>query len=392
MKKSLYVLYKPNNMLVGRLIYTGRRPTFEYDTDFIKSGLNLSPFNLELETGMQTSDAKFRGYLHGVFDDSLPDGWGMLLMDRELKKRGIDTHITPIDRLAYIGCSAMGALSYIPSMDSDDDIVFDISEIARDSVRLFDGEIKDVIPAIIHAGGSPGGARPKVLVGISGNTMVSGEKEIPDGYEHWIIKFSAKKDIPTAGKEEYAYYLMAQDAGLNMMESRLFDIDGNRFFGSKRFDRINGKPIHMHTVGNLVDANFREPSLDYSMLCKLTSILTGNHDDVLMMYRIMVFNIAIKNQDDHAKNFSFLMDDNGKWRIAPAYDITRSITASNEHSTSVNGKGFNISSKDMLRIASDIGISDVEAQDIIDVVYAVTADSIDYMERAGISQPVLEPV
>lgn len=384
MRKSLDVIYRPRDLLVGRLAYDGRRPLFEYDTGFIQTGLNLSPFHLKLATGIQTSDARFRGYLHGLFDDSLPDGWGLLLMDRELKKRGFNAPVTPLDRLAYIGDSAMGALSYRPCMDSEDDSVFDISEIARDSVRLFEGEISDVLPAIVRAGGSPGGAGPKVLVGISGETMVSGEKAIPDGYEHWIIKFAARKDIPRAGREEYACYLMAVDAGLNMMKSRLFEVDGNSFFSSKRFDRMDGKPVHMHTAGNLVDANFREPSLDYGLLCKLTSVLTGRYDDLLMMFRMMVFNLAIENQDDHAKNFSFLMHDDGAWRLAPAYDLTRSITAANEHATSVNGKGSDISHQDMLHMASEVGISNADANDIIDRVGSVVANMAAYMKTAGI--------
>ena len=384
--KTLDVIYKPRDMLLGRLLHKGHDLLFEYDQAFVESGLNLSPFKLRLKTGMQKSDARFRHYLHGLFDDSLPDGWGLLLMDRELTKKRIKLPPSPLDRLAYIGDSAMGALSYRPSIDAgNDNVLFDIREVADESVKLFEGEIETVLPAMARAGGSPGGARPKVLVGINGNMMVSGEGNIPDEYEHWIIKFAARKDLDTAGKKEFAYYLMAQDAGLNMMESRLFDVGEHKFFGTKRFDRIGNETIHMHTVANLVDANFREPALDYETLCKITSILTRNHQDLLMMYRMMVFNVAIENQDDHSKNFSFLMDDHGVWRLAPAYDLTRSILAANEHSTSVGGKGNHISRTDMLNVADNAGISASDANEMIDQVYEVVADTADYLEKAEVS-------
>ncbi|MDQ6981673.1 MAG: type II toxin-antitoxin system HipA family toxin [Mariprofundus sp.] len=381
--KSLDIIYDPRGILVGRLYCYGRDILFEYDKAFLETGLNLSPFKLKFAVGVQKSDAEFRHRLHGLFDDSLPDGWGLLLMDKELRKRGISTPPTPLERLAYIGGAAMGALSYRPSMrDGQCNDLFDIQQVAEESVRLFEGEINDVLPAIARAGGSSGGARPKVLVGICDHKMVSGEKGIPDGYEHWIIKFAAKKDLAIAGKHEFACYLMAKDAGLDMMESRLFHVGDHYFFGTKRFDRMGDQKIHMHTAANLVDANFREPALDYETLCRITTLLTGNQADVLMMFRIMVFNVAIKNQDDHAKNFSFLMDDCGVWRLAPAYDLTQSILPSNEHSTSVAGKGCNISRDDMLVVAKNAGISSSGAREIIEQIYDVTSREHDYMDAA----------
>jgi|UPI000376A800 serine/threonine-protein kinase HipA len=378
--KMLDVIYKPRNMLLGRLLQQGHQIWFEYDQAFLATGLNLSPFKLKFKEGMQKSDAKFRHNLHGLFDDSLPDGWGLLLMDRELRQRGVSFPLSPLDRLAYIGESAMGALSYQPSADSaNDDAMFNISDIAEHAIKLFEGEIETVLPAMARAGGSPGGARPKVLVGIHGKQIVSGEGDLPDGYEHWIIKFAARDQLKTAGRMEYAYYRMAVDAGLNMMESRLFHVGDNSFFGTKRFDRLGNQRVHMHTVANLIDANFREPALDYETLCKITLMLTKNHQDLLMMYRMMVFNVAIQNQDDHAKNFSFLMDDAGEWRLSPAYDLTQSILAVNEHTTSVLGKGKAISHPDMLKLAHAIGITTSEANEIIDKVNEVVNNTSIYM-------------
>jgi len=270
--RRLSVIYKPGNMLVGTLLQSGRETLFEYDSNFIETGLNLSPYTLPLQRGIQKSAPRMRGGLHGLFDDSLPDGWGLLLMDRELRKRGHAGPYLPLDRLAYVGDTAMGALSYEPAESPEpDDELFDLRAMAQDAVKFYEGEIDQVLPALARAGCSPGGARPKVLVGINGqNHMVSGESDLPDGYDHWIIKFAAKNEIKNAGRREYVYYLMAQDSGLAMMESRLFDVDGVSYFGTRRFDRVGNKRIHMHTAGNLIDADFRQPSMSYLNLCKLT--------------------------------------------------------------------------------------------------------------------------
>ena len=379
MKKSLNVIYRPRDMLVGNLIQHGNEIMFNYSGEFMDSGLNLSPFKLKFAPGLQRSDARFRQYLHGVFDDSLPDGWGVLLMDKELRRIGMRDTISPLDRLAFIGDNAMGALSYQPSIDHKDNNreLFDICKIAEDSIRFFDGETDDILPILARAGGSPGGARPKALIGLKGDKIISGESSLPEGYEPWLIKFAAKKEAATAGYMEYAHYRMAIDAGLKMMESRLFDVDGVQYFGTKRFDRIGNKRVHFHTVGNLVDANFREPALDYEALLRITRVLTRNRKDELMMFRLMVFNVAIENRDDHAKNFSFLMDDNGTWRMAPAYDLTRSVHL-REHSTSVAGKGRDITRADMLAVASESGISLSDAHEIMDQVLDVVSASEKY--------------
>ena len=371
--KSLDVIFKPQDIVMGRLHENKGKILFEFTDEFIGLGLNVSPFHLKLAQGIQTSSASFRHGLHGLFDDSLPDGWGLLLMDKNLRARGMKEPFTALDRLAYIGDNAMGALSYRPSLEQDDNgnELFDLQEVANHSVNVFEGIITDVLPILARAGGSPGGARPKVLVGIHGKQMISGECDLPDGFEHWLIKFAAKKDLKTAGVMEYSHYQMALDAGLNMMESRLFSVGEYQFFGTKRFDRINHKRIHVHTAGNLIDADFRSPSLDYESLIKLTRILTRNESDVLLMFRLMVFNVAIQNQDDHAKNFSFIMDDHGEWRLSPAYDLTRSIVPSNQHATSVNGKGAGISKNDMLAVADKSAINQSDALEIISHVFGV---------------------
>jgi len=368
--KQLHVIYQPENILVGTLLQHDRQLLFEYDPAFIESGLNLSPYTLPLQPGMQKGKAGMRHGLHGLFDDSLPDGWGLLLMDRELRRQAYSGSIQPLDRLAYIGDRGMGALSYAPALESNNDLaLFDICAMAEEAVKFYEGDIDQVLPALTRAGGSPGGARPKVLVGINDqDQMISGEADLPAGYDHWIIKFSARRELDTAGRLEYDYYRMAKAAGLSMMESRLFEVDGIAYFGTRRFDRQDNRRIHMQTAGNLVDADFRQPSMSYLDLCRLTYDLTRNYSDMLMMYRIMVFNVLVYNRDDHAKNFAFLMGRSGEWRLAPAYDLTRSDGPGGEHTTDVEGKGKDIGRADMRNVADSAGIDAATANEILEQV------------------------
>jgi len=385
--RRLSVIYKPRNMLLGTLLQSSRDILFEYDADFIESGLNLSPYSLPLQRGMQKSAPRMRHGLHGLFDDSLPDGWGLLLMNREFGKRGMAEPYLPLDRLAYIGDNAMGALAYEPAESADgDDCLFDLSAMAEEAVKFYAGEIDQVLPALARAGGSPGGARPKVLVGLNGkNQMVSGEGDLPSGYDHWIIKFAARHEMAHAGKQEYACYLMARDAGLSMMESRLFEVDGICCFGTRRFDREGNRRIHMHTAGNLVDADYRQPCMSYLDLCKLTYDLTKSYGDMLMMFRMMVFNVLIRNRDDHVKNFAFLMDTDGDWKLAPAYDLTCSSGPGDEHTTDVAGKGRDITGADMLKVASEAGINASRAKEIIGKVQDVVAHSAGYADQVDLA-------
>lgn len=303
-----------DSILIGRLAEEQRRLYFEYAPEFLETGLNLSPLRLPFQAGLfEHTDYDF-GPLPGLFDDSLPDGWGLLLMDRHFRSRGHElAEITPLDRLSWLGTGTMGALTYHPAKDrtnSDVDL-FDLHELSRQSRDILDGVAVEILPQLLKAGGSPGGARPKVLVGFNPLTdrIVSGEDDLSDGYEHWIVKFHGGTDMLDSGAVEYAYSQMARAASLDMPSTKLFETsEGDRFFGAKRFDRESNRRFHIHTFGNLVQTNFRIPSADYGDLLKATSLLTRNHQDVLRVFRRMVFNVLTHNRDDHVKNFSFMMD------------------------------------------------------------------------------------
>ncbi|MBL7221507.1 MAG: HipA N-terminal domain-containing protein, partial [Phycisphaerae bacterium] len=234
----------PGELLpVGTLAEDRGRVYFEYRPEFLDTGLNLSPFALPFEAGLVEHIDREFGPLPGLFDDSLPDGWGLLLMDRHFRSRGLNpAEVTALDRLSWLGTRTMGALTYHPPAQREDlDAgLFVLHDLARHSQDILEGAAVDVLPQLLRAGGSPGGARPKVLVGFDpgSDEIISGEDDLPDQFEHWIVKFAARADSPDAGAVEYAYSLLAADAGIDMPTTRLFETaEGERFFGVKRFDR-----------------------------------------------------------------------------------------------------------------------------------------------------------
>jgi serine/threonine-protein kinase HipA len=243
-----------------------------------------------------------------------------------------------------------------------------------------------VLPQLLRAGGSPGGARPKVLVGVSGDSILSGEDDLPPGYTAWIVKFPARQDSPDAGPGELAYSLMAREAGLAMPPARLFETArGERFFGVERFDRQGDHRYHVHTFGNLIHSNFRIPSCDYRQLLEVTRILTRDHQAVLECYRRMVFNVLTHNRDDHVKNFAFRMTDAGDWKLAPAYDLVFAEGPGGEHTMTIAGEGRAPARRHLLRLAAPAGIADRDAESILDEVAAAATRWRVHARHTGVS-------
>lgn len=377
---------------VGTLAEDRGRVYFEYDSEFLATGWNLSPLRLPFEPGLfEHTDHEF-GPLPGVFDDSLPDGWGLLLMDRHLHSLGLDAAaVSPLDRLSRLGTRTMGALTYHPPAHTEDadSTIFDLHDLARHSQEILTGTAVEVLPQLLRAGGSPGGARPKVLVGFrpDDEAVVSGEEELQEGFEHWIVKFAAKEEEPDAGPIEYAYSQMAVAAGIDMPETRLFETrEGDRFFGVKRFDRESNQRFHVHTFGNLIQANFRVPSADYADLLKATSLLTRNHQEVLRAFRQMVFNVFAHNRDDHVKNFAFVLEETtGDWKQTPAYDLSYTPGPGGEHSMTVAGEGRNPDRSHLLRLARQADISEREAECIIEEVRSAVSSWPNHAREGGVS-------
>jgi serine/threonine-protein kinase HipA len=384
----------PQDILtVGTLAEQDRRIYFEYDPAFLDKGMQLSPFKLPARPGLiEHTDHAF-GPLPGLFDDSLPDGWGLLLMDRHFRRQGVDpATLSPLDRLAYLGTRTMGALTYHPPTVVEHDAqLINLYEMGHNAEDVLEGGAAEVLPALMRAGGSPGGARPKVLVGVQGDHIISGEGDLPEGFltaggRAWIIKFAAKVDARDAGPVEFAYSLMARAAGIDMPTTRLFELksphsdprsrprprDVRRYFGVQRFDRAEGnRRRHVHTYANLVHTNFRIPSTDYSDVFKVTWALTRNHGDVLRLFRLMAFNIAAHNRDDHAKNFAFILDDQtGEWSLAPAYDLIYAPGPGGEHTTTVLGEGRQPTREHCLKLAAQVGLKPRAVTPLIDQVNA----------------------
>ncbi len=330
---------------VGTLAHKNNKIYFEYDKAFLKTGIELSPYKLPLKAGLhRCDDSPFDG-LWGVFADSLPDGWGRLLMDRHLVGLGVNPHaLTPLDRLTYVGSHAMGALSYEPEVAVEQklgNIVLD--DLAVHVEKILEGSSDEMVDELLLLGGSSAGARPKVLVQLSDDQkhIIHGRQALKEGYTHYMLKFASELDSKEVGLVEYAYGRMAKVAGLEMPKTALLHGKHRSYFAIERFDRVGDSRVHMHSVAGLTHSDFRFPTLDYDDLLNLTLHLTKDVNEQKKMYRLACFNLFSHNRDDHVKNFSFLMDEKGVWKISPVYDATFSYGPGGEHSTTYLGEGKN---------------------------------------------------
>lgn len=336
---------------VGRMALTPEGLCgFEYDQDWIQTGFSISPLYLPLKPGLIMSKRDPFGGNFGVFDDSLPDGWGNLLLDRYLQEKGVDPYkLSVLERLSLIGSTGRGALEYRPDKSiSANDEFLDFDHLAKEAEKILESkESTGSVDLLYKYGGSSGGARPKVFAKIDRS--------------EWLVKFKATSDPVNVGEIEYNYSLLARECGIRMAETRLFD---GRYFGVERFDRTHQGKIHTISAAGLLHANYRIPSLDYSILLKLTLNLTKDMEQVAEMFRLMGFNILISNRDDHAKNFSFQWI-NGVWRLSPAYDLLPSSGFNGYHTTTINSKG-EPTLADAITLATEIGLSKQYAAQIIE--------------------------
>lgn len=359
--KHLKVFY--NDKLVGTLAKTpDRLVAFEYDNGWIANGFSISPFSLPLEKKVFIPKSEPFDGLFGVFNDSLPDGWGRLLVDRLLLKNKINPNeIDSLNRLAVVQESGMGALTYKPEHKFESsEHKSDYDKLMQECSKILESQDSSNLDELFKLGGSSGGARPKILTKIDG--------------EDWIIKFPSSQDPKNIGEQEYKYSLVAKDCGIKMTETRLFESKiCSGYFGIKRFDRRVNKAVnegvnkkaHMVSVSGLLETSHRLPNLDYNILMKLTLELTKNYQDIEQLYRLMCFNVFAHNRDDHSKNFSFLYDENKKeWHLSPAYDLTYSSSFNGEHATTINGEGKNPTLEDVIVVAKNIGIKENKAKEI----------------------------
>ena len=385
---KVFLRFTDSPIPVGQMVSDNGKIYFKYDTDFLKKGLEISPFKMKLSDGILFPETPVFDGLFGVFDDSLPDGWGRLLLDRTLLSKGMNlTQITPLHRLAYVGSSGRGALTYEPdrSPEFSGDTLLELDRISEEMKNVLEGTASEVIEELFSLGGSSGGARPKIVVGYHPETdqLIHGKEELPQGYEHWIIKFPSSTDLPDIAQIEYAYYNMALDAGIEMSECKLFEgPSGKPYFGTKRFDRIGNDRLHLHSAGGLLNDNFRYSNLDYGHVMDCAFQLENHVGAYIKVLRLAAFNVFSHNRDDHSKNISFLMDPTGEWKLAPAYDLTFSNSSHGLHSTMVAGESKAPGKKQLLELGDTFEVKNAEA--IIEDVRDAVSRWQDYSAEAGV--------
>ena len=336
---------------VGILAQNRHGAFFQYDKDYIEHYGSLSPFTIKADTSVQSAPGTPHQGLHGVFSDSLPDGWGLLLQDRVFRKHGIlPNQLTPMDRLAFVADSALGAFRFSPISEyTPDNNIVGIEELGLNAQQIFDGQTEEVLSALVAAGSS-GGARPKAQIYVrNGNFRECSTVEKTDD-EAWIVKFTSK-NLALGHEEglcEAVYLTIAHELGLDPPIWTLLDApkdsEADKWLAVKRFDFIkntegNSGRLHMHSACGLLDADFRMPSLDYDDLIKASRVLCKSPAVGQLQFKRALFNLVFLNQDDHSKNWAFLQTDEGQWQPAPFYDITYSPHPFGEQATAFAGFG-----------------------------------------------------
>lgn len=390
---------------VGLLSWDDKRgcSSFQFDRDFINNGLDIAPLVAPLSSaivqrGFPISGNKEKPYygLPEFIADSLPDHWGNVVFQKWLEANNLHTRqINAVDRLSFIGKRAMGAFEFQPAhIKEDASIDIELSSLYELANRIFNDrqnvsiDVNNglIIEDLYKVGTSAGGQRPKAIIAIDETTGIirSGQADLPQSFKHYILKFdTSKPDEFPFTKIEMAYYLMARDCGIDMMPSKLVEIEGTQNFLTQRFDRVDGIRIHTQTMAAM--SSFADTYEDLFVIGRKINLTA---EEQTQQYRRMVFNILAGNVDDHTKNFSFLMYPNGEWHISPAYDLIFSIDPDSRffrnHELSVRGKRNNITRKDLIDFAKAQDIKN--PANIIEQTIEVVKKFNDYAEQVGISE------
>lgn len=391
------------NKNVGLLSWDDNKgcSVFQFDKDFMLYGWNIAPLIAPLDSAfiqksfpMSGNKEKLYGGLPEFIADSLPDYWGNIVFQKWMEANHLQPKsINAVDRLSFIGKRAMGALEFQPAhIQEDASINIELSSLYELANRLFldrqdiniDMSNNLIMEDLYKVGTSAGGQRPKAIIGMDEDTGIirSGQADLPPNFNHYILKFDTSKrdELPTT-KVEMAYYLMAKDAGINIMPSKLVEIEGTKNFMTQRFDRQNGKKIHTQTLAAM--SSFADAYEDLFIVGRKLNL---SSDEQSQQYRRMVFNVIAENVDDHTKNFSFIMQPNGEWHISPAYDIVFSADPDSHfyrnHELTILSKRKNITKQDLLLFAQRQDIKN--AASIIDEVTEVVMNFKAYAEKVEI--------
>jgi serine/threonine-protein kinase HipA len=359
---------------LATLADNGKTVLFEYTAEAMQQQLELSPRMLKLRVAAYGDFPGHQMRLPGLVADSLPDGWGLLLMDRAFRRAGLQS-VSPLDRLAFIGDRAMGALSYEPAdPDTLPDQDVKLLDVARQVQTVVDGTDAEVLRRLMLLGGSPHGARPKALVYYDPASGAMRMQAV-GGEEPWLVKFPANGEHKDACAIEHAYAQLAVECGLEMPQTRYFDLDSRHAaFGIQRFDRQNGMRVPMHTLAGFLHADFRIPSVDSTTFLRATRAITHDEREVAKAFRRVVFNVAFNNRDDHVKNFAYCLDQQRQWKLAPAYDLTFNEGPGGEHQMDVCGEARVPGRAELLRLASEAAVPVADAKEIIDLIASVASN------------------
>ena len=377
---------------VGVFASNEGRIAFEFSPEFLKTGLEISPLAVPLQRGAQTFQSAPFGGLPGFAADSLPDGWGNLLLDRRLARSGERlATVDPLRRLCWVGKNGMGALEYEPEEVFASEV--EAGEIALDTLAdnadkiLADNDPGNALDALASLNGSSGGARPKIVCLVSNDLTKLSRGSMPTEAAYpWLIKFRNSSEGKDCGLIEYAVSLLAKRAGIEIPETNLFaSKHGPGWFGVKRFDLTAKGKLHMATAAGLLHCDFHEPCLDYASLMELTRRLAGATALGQLLKRAY-FNFVIDNRDDHAKNFSYLMDGSGKWSLAPAYDLTPA-TGGFEHMTALLGCGKAPERRLFLKLADEALMPKKAAAEALEEVDEALAAWPSIARSCGIDRP-----
>lgn len=364
---------------------------FSFDREFLEKGLDISPLIMPLHSNLVQSGQSIRGTnprerfdgLHPVFADSLPDHWGKSLFRKWAQNHNINMkNVTGVDLLSFIGKRAIGAFEYDPAyikgeedavdVDVDELYAFAKSVLSERTELTFDANHELLWADLVKLGTSAGGKRPKALIAIndSDGSIKSGQALLPEGYTYYILKYDNESDLFPYARLEYAYYKMCRDAGIRMKHSELKRFDKCSHFITERFDRTTGGKVHVQSLAALTGG-----ASSYEEAFNVVRRLKLDYTDKEQLFRIMVFNVLGGNIDDHDKNISFLMDRQGMWSLAPAYDMVYSIDPDTfgiqkGQCMSIKGKVLDITGKDILAIARENDINNPSGiiSEVLDVV------------------------
>ena len=374
---------------IGTILLKDGRVYFEYDKEFKNSKLEISPLKLPLSLeGVYTNNNEhyFEG-LAGVFYDSLPDKFGTKVIERYFESKNIPPHeLTVIQKLMFVGDKSIGAITYKPvahKIEEKINELIDLQNFYENAKKIISGDAIEVVDEMLNfmdSAASAGGARAKAIIGYNCKTqeITSGVKrELKKDFDHYLIKFDIQKYDGSSSnytKLEYLYMQMAKEVGIDVPKIELLSHGNLAHYLIKRFDRVNGEVLHLHSVAGLTHTNFNIPMhYSYDELLRLTRYLTGSQQAVNEQFKRMIFNIVGRNQDDHAKNFAFMMDKNGIWNLSPAYDITYSNGTgyTKNHQLSLNGKTNNFTLNDILQLAKKHSIKENIAKEYLEQIVEV---------------------